>query len=357
MRIAVVMSGGRGKRFWPLSRKKRPKQLIRILNGKTLLELTLERLAPLFDASNTLIVTQQQQVPLTRQIAGGLGEVTILAEPVGRNTAPCIAFAASYVRAAHGDGVLALVPADHFIGDVEAFRRVMAAGLDFVERTGTLLTIGIRPDRPATGFGYIEVGDEVGSVEGHDFFKVKAFREKPSQETAISYLESGRHLWNAGIFVFKASAIMEEIGRHLPAMAEEFERCAGRFGTPDEAESLARCYAAVEDISIDYGVMEKTDKACVVPADIGWDDVGNWESFSKYMERDPLGNAVRGTHVTVDSRDCVVYSEKAVVATAGLEGIAVIATDDAILIVRKEKSEQVKDLVNKIENNGLFEIL
>jgi mannose-1-phosphate guanylyltransferase len=280
-----------------------------------------------------------------------------LTEPVGKNTAACIAYAATYVRATIGDAVLAVLPADHFVRDEDMFRKILLAGMDFVAESGVLLTIGITPDRPATGFGYIKQGPLEKTVQGFDFYRVGTFTEKPSVELANAYLSSGDYLWNAGIFVFKASSILREIESYLADMAALFRKCAPCFGTPDEEECVADCYSRVEEISIDFGVMEKTRAACVVPAEIGWDDVGSWDSFASYMEKDTQGNFVRGQHVSIGSRDCIVYSDQVTIATLGLSDITVVASQDAVLVMKREKGEEVKDLVDLIEKEGLTDLL
>jgi mannose-1-phosphate guanylyltransferase len=355
--VAVIMSGGRGRRFWPLSRAARAKQLIGLLDGKTLLELTLERLTPIFDNDRIIVVTQARQADETRRVTDSFKGVRVLTEPVGKNTAACIAYAASFAKATMGDAVLTLLPADHFIRDTQGFRLVLQAGARFVAGVGGILTIGIKPGRPATGFGYIRLGEEIKTAEGHTFFKVRQFTEKPAPDAARAYLDAGDYLWNAGIFLFKASTMLDEIARCLPEMGREFEKCMSAFGTSREADCLAQCYSTIEDISIDYGVIEKTGAAYVVPADIGWDDVGNWESFSKYMPEDKAGNRVHGRHVGIDSENCIIYSDKHLVATLGLSGFTVVATEDAILIARGDRGEEVKRLVDLIEEKGLTDLL
>ena len=357
MRFAVIMAGGRGRRFWPVSRANKPKQLVKLAGGRTLLELTLERLAPLFDPERIIVVTQDRQVEETRKVLGCLKGVTVLAEPVGRNTAACIAYAATYIKAMHGDAVFAVLPADHFIAREDEFRGVLTAGMDFVAQRNALVTIGIRPDRPATGFGYIKRGRPAAEVGGLEFFEVSQFAEKPAADLAEKYIASGDYLWNSGIFIFKASTILGEIERFLPAMAAEFKACEPGMGTAQEAAGVAGCYSRVQDISIDFGVMEKTGSACVVPADIGWDDVGSWESFSRHMNKDADGNAVQGRHVSIGSRDCIIYSDSLTVATAGLEGITIVASKDAVLVIRREKGEEVKDIIDLMEREGLNDLL
>jgi mannose-1-phosphate guanylyltransferase len=351
------MAGGRGKRFWPVSRANKPKQLVELAGGKTLLELTVERLLPLFDAERIVVITQQRQMEETAKVLGRFEGLKLLAEPVGRNTAACIAYAATYIRASHGDAVFAVLPADHFIAREDEFRRVLAAGMDFVAERNALLTVGIRPDRPSTGFGYIRRGKLAAEAGGLKFYEVSRFTEKPEEDLAKKYIASGEYLWNAGIFILTANGILGEIERFLPEVAAEFKACEKSIGTAAEADDIAGCYSRVEDISIDFGVMEKTGSAYVVPADIGWDDVGSWESFSRHMQKDSNGNSVQGRHITIGSRDCIVYSDSLTVVTAGLKDIAIVVSGDAVLVIRREKGEEVKEIIDLLESEGLNDLL
>jgi mannose-1-phosphate guanylyltransferase len=350
------MSGGRGTRFWPLSRAGRPKQLAGLIGGKSLLELTVERVSPLFEPDAIWVVTQQAQLEETQAVVG-LDRVRALCEPVGKNTAPCIAYVACQARAEFGDATLAVFPADHLIEDVEGFRRVVGSGLDFVERTGSILTIGIKPDRPATGFGYIRQGEAVQSEGGLDFRRVAGFTEKPGLEAARRYVEDGSYLWNAGIFLFRASDMLGEMEKYLPGIASSFCEYEGAVGTADEDRKKSDAYSSAREISIDFGVMEKTDRACVVPADIGWDDLGSWDSFSKYLPADDNGNLVRGDFVGLDAANCIVYSDRQAVAALGVEGLIVVATEDAVLITKRDRGEEVKKLVDLIAARGLHRLL
>lgn len=356
MRIAVIMSGGRGTRFWPLSRTRRPKQLVPLIGGKSLLELTVERLRPLVEPDAIWVVTRQSQLEGTQAIVG-LDRVKALCEPVGKNTAPCIAYVACRARAEFGDATLAVFPADHLIEDVEGFHKVVRAGFDFVEKSGRILTIGIKPDRPATGFGYIKQGEIIESAGGFEFRSVSGFTEKPGLEAAEKYVDDGSYLWNAGIFVFRASDMLSEMEKYLPGIASSFCEYETAVGTDAEDERKSEAYSSVRDISIDLGVMEKTDRACVVRADIGWDDVGSWDSFSKYLATDDSGNAVEGNLVALDTANCTVYSDSQVVAALGVENLIVIATDDAVLITTKDRGEEVKKLVDLLAARGLQDLL
>jgi len=357
LRFAVIMSGGSGRRFWPLSRAARSKQMIALIDGKTLLELTVERLLPLFPRENIMVVTQRCQYADTVAVLERFGGIRVLSEPVGKNTAACIGYASSYITSTVGDAVLSILPADHMIRMEDKFRSVLSAGMDFVDDTGKHLTLGIRPDRPATGFGYIRKGGRVGRSGNLEVFSVCEFTEKPSSDVARCYIDAGDYFWNAGIFVFKASSILEDLRKYLPDMAREFDACKDHFGNSDEEERLRACYGNLKSISIDYGVMEHTDRACVVPAEIGWDDLGSWDSFSKYMPKDGAGNRVRGRHIGIDTKDCIVYSDRQFVGTIGISGITVITTDDAVLVMRRERGEEVKDLVKHLEKEGFSDLL
>jgi mannose-1-phosphate guanylyltransferase len=350
------MSGGRGTRFWPLSRARKPKHLVPLIDGKSLLELTIERVRPLFEPDAIWVVTQQSQLEETQALVG-LDRVKALCEPVGKNTAPCIAYVACRARARFGDATLAVFPADHLIEDVEGFRKLVTASLEFVEKSGRILTIGIRPDRPATGFGYIKQGEIIETSGGLDFREVSGFTEKPALEAARGYVDDGSYLWNAGIFIFRASDMLGEMEKHLPAIASSFCEYETAVGTDAEDRKKSEAYSSARDISIDFGVMEKTDRASVVPADIGWDDVGSWVSFSKYLPRDDSGNAVRGDLVALDAANCIVYSDRQVVAALGVEDLIVVATDDAILIAKRERGEEVKKLVELLAARGLQDLL
>ncbi len=357
MKFAFIMSGGKGKRFWPLSRASRAKQLVKLFNGKTLLELTIERLQPIFHEDEIVVITQEIQVDATREVLQNWPKIKILVEPVGKNTAPCIAYATTYALETHGDCILTFLPADHSIARKDVFRDVLEATSMFASEHNDIVTIGITPDRPATGYGYIEMGDEISQVMGHTFRRVKRFTEKPSLEDARKYLESGRYLWNAGIFCFRASVMLEELEKYLPETASAFAHLRQFYGTPDERRHVEACYKQAQEISIDYAVMEKTKRASVVPADIGWDDLGSWESFSKYLNKDARGNRIHGEHVGIDTTNCIVYSDRQVVASLGISDLTIVVTDDAILISHRLKAEEVRRVVDFLEAQGMKELL
>ena len=356
-RIAIIMAGGSGRRFWPLSRDRRPKQVVPLVSGKSLLGLTIERLLPSFKPERIWVITRDDQAKAASRIASEYGRVRVISEPAGRNTAPCMAFGATLAQSALGDATLAFLPADHFIADKRGFRNALGVGMEFAAREEALVTLGVKPTRPATGFGYIRRGPAAGRVRGERVYRVARFAEKPSAALARKYVGSGAYLWNSGIFVCRASVLLREIAEHLPQVSACFARLAAEVGGRREQAATARCYRRVESVSLDFGVMEKTRRAFVVPADFGWDDLGNWESFSRYMLPDARGNRVSGRHVGLGSRRCVIYAGDRLVATVGIEDLVVVVADDAVLLVKRGEVERVKDLTTLIGGRGLGRFL
>ena len=357
MRIAVIMSGGSGRRFWPLSRQSRPKQVVPLVGGESLLELTIRRLLPLFRPERIWIVTQDAQAGVTSRIASRFRGVKVISEPEGRNTAACMTYAATIARRAAGEATMAFLPADHFIRKGGAFISALRAGMDFAEERDAILTMGVRPSRAATGFGYIRRGGLARKAGRLRIYRAKEFTEKPSERTARAYIRRGGYFWNAGIFMARASVLLEEVACHLPAVARPFEALETCLGGSKERRARGRCYAVLPTISIDFGVMEKTGRAYVMPVDMGWDDVGNWDSFAGLMRRDGSGNRVSGPYAGIDTRGCVIFSEGSLVATVGIRDLVVVSVGDAVLVVRRDLAEQVKDLSRLIKNKGFGGLL
>ena len=351
------MSGGSGRRFWPLSRERRPKQVVPLVGGRSLLELTIRRLLPVFPPEGIWIVTQDSQVEVTARIASDFRGVRVISEPEGKNTAACITYAATVARRKLGDASIAFLPADHFVRSARAFSAALGAGLDFVERNEVILTMGIKPSRPATGFGYIRRGALVGKSGSFRFYKADRFTEKPSARTAGAYIRSGAYFWNAGIFMTRASVLLEEVACHLPETSSGFAAFEKCIGTGRERAAKARCYSILPEISLDFGVMEKTSRACVMPVNIGWDDVGNWDSFAKLMTRDGKGNSVSGSHVGIDTSGCVIFAGGSPVATVGIENLIVVTVGDAVLVAGRKHAEKVKHLSRLLKNKGLDDLL
>ena len=352
----MILAGGAGARFWPAGRRARPKQLLPIASEKTMLSETLERCAGLAPPERTFIVTNAEQVEATRTECSSLPAEQVLAEPMMRNTAAAIGLAAALLAQRDPDAVMMVMPADHVIRPREVFEATFDAAATRAAEAGTLITVGIQPVGPATGYGYIEGGEVVTEVGGHPVRKVLSFKEKPDAATAAGFLATGRFFWNSGTFVWKASALMDALEAHLPG---HFELLGAMGGALDRGEAIsAEDYARFENVPIDIGVMEKADNVEVIPGTFEWDDVGSWLSIDRLRRRDPQGNVVRGPHATIDTENCIVIgSEGHLVATVGLRDMIVVHTPDGTLVCPKDRAEDVRQVVERLRADGLEEYL
>lgn len=352
--FAVIMAGGSGTRFWPASREKLPKQFLRIASKSTLLEETLDRVRLIAAESETLVVVNHMHEDITRKLAAGRS-VRIIVEPVGRNTAACIGLAAVHLARQHDDETMVVLPADHFIPDFEAFARTVNAAAQ-VARSGGIVTIGVTPTRPETGYGYIEVGQQIERLLDRPLFRVIRFLEKPDVQSASAYLAGGRHLWNSGIFAFTPDTVLSEIRRNLPRLSEGLSAIDDAIGTDRYAAVVERVYAQLDPISIDYGVMEKAQcPVYVVPAEFQWSDVGSWQALYelRVAEADADANLILGDVIAVDARENFVYAGgERLVALLGVSGLVVVDTADALLIAARERSQDVKALTEILRKNG-----
>lgn len=352
---AVIMAGGSGTRFWPASRRDRPKQLLDLVKGAPLLRLTYQRLQGLVPPERVWVITNQATADACRKVLPEVPAGNILAEPVGRNTAACVGLAAHAVGGA--DDVCLVLPADHLIGDEELFRSAMSAGAEAVARDGGLLTFGIQPDRPETGYGYLEIGDVGTEIGRWPIHRLRAFVEKPDLEHARSYLESGRYLWNAGIFAWRARDLLAEIERQLPDLAAGLARIGKALSGPDAAAVLADVYPTLPSTSVDFGIMEGAVRCWVVPVDFGWSDVGSWSALADELPADDQDNATRGRTAAVDAAGNVLVTTGPVVAVAGVDNLVVVATADAVLVIPKEQAQRVKDVVDRLSELGWEDVL
>ena len=346
---AVVMAGGSGTRFWPASRETRPKQLLPLAGGtEALLAATVRRLAPLVPPERVYIATGARLQAGTRSTLPEVPAANVLAEPVPRNTAPCIGWAASVLAAKDPQARILVLPSDHHIEDEDAFRAVLARALAAAE-AGNLVTVGIVPTRPETGYGYIELGEAIGD----GVRKVARFVEKPDLVRARAYVEGKKHLWNAGMFIFRAADMLAAIDRALPDLGEGI-RAIQAGGD----EALARVFPTLPSVSIDHGVMEKTANLAVVPGDFGWNDVGSWESAWELAAKDDAGNALPSAEgqvaVAVDARGNLVQTSdpKKTVALLGVEGLVVVDTGDALLVMPRERAQDVRAIVDALKKKG-----
>ena len=348
-RYCVIMAGGIGSRFWPLSKNNYPKQFLDVLGtGKSFIRATFERFLPLVPPEHFLVVTNAAYKQLVLEQLPELKDAQVLCEPMRRNTAPCIAYATWHILSQCPEASVAVTPADHLVTNEREFQRVIGQGLDFVEgHRDALMTIGIKPSRPETGYGYIEVDSAAASAG--NIVPVKNFKEKPDLETAKRFLAAGNYFWNSGIFLWSTDAIMGAFRSYLPDMAALFDEGRNAFGTADEQEFINRQFERCENISIDYGVMERSQCRYTVAADFGWSDIGTWGSLYTYAAHDDNRNAVNGNAVIVDTRDSVVNIEPGYEAIVqGLDHCLVALRDHSLLVCRLDDEQQIKHWVEKL---------
>lgn len=353
-----ILAGGRGTRFWPLSRRARPKQLLDFTGEGSLLALTVARLAPLIPHERQWIITGEDLADAVKEAAPSLPADQILAEPQGRNTAPAVALAAALLEARGIDAPFAVLPSDHLIRPGEDFRRDLAEAFRLAGVGDHLVTFGVSPTRPETGYGYIEAGEALG--DDSPARRVRAFREKPDRETAEAYLSSGRHFWNSGMFAWRPSVVLQGLERWQPATVVAVRELAAREerpGTEGFQAAFKRAYEACEAISIDYALLEKADGVVTLPVDFQWNDVGHWVALRDLWGTDSEGNAHRGRLVAVDSRNNVVLGRDRLTALIGVEGMVVVSLGDATLVCPAERAQEIKELLGRLEDEGLTEYL
>jgi mannose-1-phosphate guanylyltransferase len=354
------MAGGVGTRFWPRSREKSPKQLLEIVEKGTMIQNTVKRLEPIVDRRDMFVVTNRVQKSQLMKQLPHLPEENIIVEPVGRNTAPCIGLAALHVRRIDPSAVMVVLPADHVIQDTAEFRRVLSLAEETAQESGSLLTIGIQPTHPETGYGYIQLFNEEGAHNPYfsrGVFKVKTFAEKPNVQTAERFLASGDFLWNSGMFVWRVDVILKEIELCLPELYSELMKLDGTIGTPAYQATLELVYGMIRSISIDYGVMEKAERVYVIPGQFGWSDIGSWDEVYRISGKDDNGNSVTGKFIQRETTNSLVFSPNKLVATVGVSDIIIINTDDALLICKRGRSQDVKEISDHLKRKQMNEFL
>jgi len=344
------MAGGSGTRFWPLSRKQRPKQFLPLVSNKPLIAETAERLPPLAKIQDSYVVCGKLHAAAVKKLVPRMPASHILVEPAARNTAPAIGLAAAVIAKKDPTGILVVLPSDHHVADVPGFRKALAEAAQYAER-GALVTLGIKPSRPETGYGYIQLGDRIERGPGH---RVRAFVEKPDAARAAQYLEGGQHAWNAGIFLFRADSILLEIREHMPELADGLDALAPHIGKPSFTRALARIFPKLPSVSIDYGVMEKARNIVVVPSEFGWSDVGSFAALPEVRAADGQGNVTSGLALPVSSRGCVILADpKRPIAVVGVDDLIVVDAGDAILVCPKSRAQEVRKAVEELEKRKL----
>jgi len=350
--FVAIMAGGIGSRFWPYSRVQLPKQFLDVLNtGQTLIQLTFDRFEKICPKENIYIVTNEAYIDLVKEQIPGIHDDQILAEPVRRNTAPCVSYVSQKIYKKNPNAKIIVTPSDHLILKEIEFGKTIAHALAFIEKNDVLLTMGIKPTRPDTGYGYIQ--HEEDNIDG--VYKVKAFTEKPEKALAKTFIKSGDFLWNSGTFVWSAKAINEAIQKFIPEVHDAIAAVEGYFFTPGENKAIHSAYTQCTSISIDYGVMEKASNTYVLPADFGWSDIGTWASLYDVYEKDYLQNAVKGNQVQIydGSDNMIVAPKNKLVVINGLKDCCVIDTKDVLMIFKKDREQEVKKITADLKAKKL----
>ncbi len=349
----VIMAGGGGTRFWPLSRQATPKQLLNLSGKDLMVNEAIDRLSKTVAKENIFIVTNEAQVAKMLEATNGrVNRSHILSEPSARNTAACIGYAAMEIQKKYGDGIMVITPSDAYIKNEAEFTKVLDIAVKAAEEKDALITVGITPTFAATGYGYIKFQKSSDRV-----LKVLEFKEKPDKQTAQQYLDSGEYAWNSGMFIWKASTILKNFQRFLPGIYKDLCEIGDSMKTDSEYSVINKVYPKIESISIDYGIMEKSEDVYVVPGEFGWNDVGSFDMMGVLHEADADGNICIGDRINIDSKDCITYSSGRLVATIGLENIVVVETKDAVLVCDKSKVQDVKKVVEQLKKDKRAELL
>jgi mannose-1-phosphate guanylyltransferase len=359
MLYAVIMAGGSGTRFWPKSRRHKPKQLLQLYGDSTMIQQTVDRIAALVPPERVLIITGADQAEAIREQLPTVPSTNVICEPCPRDTAPCVGLAASIVNKADPQGTMIVMPADHVIEPPEKFQKTVQAAVSIIDEDPTaFVTFGIKPTRAETGYGYIERGEALGEVDGIGVHRVKQFREKPNRETAEAFIASGRFAWNSGIFIWRARAILDALAHHKPDIAARLARISQSIGLPDESTVLAREFPLMEKIPIDKAVMEKAENVRVLEVVYDWNDVGDWRSLSGLVPPDAHGNTIQGPVLPVETKNCIVVSDgEGMIATLGVDDLVIIQSGGATLVARKDQLDRLKGLVEGLDKAGFGSLL
>lgn len=347
LKTALIMAGGRGERFWPKSRKNLPKQFLSLTDdGKTMIQLTIERILPIVNIEHIYIATNRDYKPLVLKQLPDLPEENILCEPAGRNTAPCIGLGAIHIAKKYQDALMMVLPSDHLIKFNNMFLNTLKDACEVAEENTNLVTIGITPDYPETGYGYIKFDSNICNKRA---FKVERFVEKPSLEVAKEYLATEEYLWNSGMFVWKVSTILQNIQHFMPDTYEGLVKILNAIGTDEQELVLQKEFLGFSSQSIDYGIMEKADNIYIIPGAFGWDDVGSWLAVERIKKTNEYGNVVSGNIITVNTHNCIIQGDKKLIATVGLDDVIMVDTQDATLICAKDSASDIKKVTENLK--------
>jgi len=353
--FAVILAGGKGERFWPYSTHKKPKQLLSLVGGKPMLALAVERLEKLIPPERVLVITNAELVDACCAAAPDLPRENIIGEPIGRDTAAAIALGAAIVKKREPAAAFCVLTADHIIGDLDLFRETLAQSLALASREDVLITIGINPATPSTGYGYIEAGEEANEQAGIIFYKAKRFVEKPNSETAAKYVEAGNFYWNSGMFIWSIASVQKAFAAHRPILSDLIDKLTAVADTDAFNETVAKEYEQLEKISIDYALMEKADNILMVQGAFSWDDVGSWPALERHLPKDEDGNTVLGVCEEIGSANNIVMSENRLTALIGVKDLIVVHAEGATLICPRDKAQDVKKMVHLLREKGNYD--
>ena len=355
---AVVMAGGSGTRFWPASRKMLPKQLLSLSSERSMLQATMDRLGNLVPAERQLVVTNRLLKDAVQNQLPNLPEQNIVGEPCKRDTAPCVGLAAAMIARIDPEGTMVVMPSDHVIADHESFQEAITAGSQLIEGDPTrIVTFGIRPSYPAESFGYIQRADQIESLD-IAAYRVEQFREKPDRETAKSYVDAGTYYWNSGIFLWRASTILDALKKNVPEMHAHLSRIAAAMDTDDFNDILEKEFTAINGTSIDYAVMENYPNVVTIEAPFPWDDVGSWQALTRLHEPDAQGNTVVGSHLGIETGGTIIHAQPGhTIVTIDVEDLIIVQTDDATLVAPKHAEERVREVVKELEARNRSDLL
>jgi mannose-1-phosphate guanylyltransferase len=354
---ALIMAGGGGTRLWPLSRKDRPKQMLALVGDRNMFQIAVERLDPLISRDHIFIVTGREHLESLRASAPQLPQANFIVEPYGQNTGPAVGLAATHIQQRDPQSVVAVLTADQYIADTAKFRGALAASADLAAR-GYIVTLGITPTFPSTGYGYVRRGEPLGEIGGFPTYRASGFTEKPDAERALQFLTSGLYSWNSGMFIFRNENLLSEYARQQPAMHALLKEIASAIGHDDYQVTLNRVWSEMPRLSIDYAIMEHAENMAVIPVDMGWSDIGSWATLFEVLSRDENGNATCGPQpdcIHLDTRNTLVVSDttpRRMIVTIGLDDMVIVDTADALLVCRRDHSEDVRKIVDRLKASG-----